>query len=228
MTRLIVLAAASVLAVTACSKPAEKAVAPGVAPAKEAPAAPAKVDLPAGAYTADPLHSTLIVRLDHLGFSHYTAQFADFDVKLQLDPANLTAASVDVTIDPKSLSLPHPPPGFKDELLGPDWLDAARWSTITYRSTSVLMAGPDSALITGDLTLHGVTKPVVLQAKFNGGYKGHPLDPNARAGFSITGAFKRSDFGMAAGIPAPGSKFGVSDEVQVIIESELIGPPLAK
>lgn len=230
MNRLIVLAAVSALAVAACSKPGEKAMPPpGVEPPKEGPAdAPLKVDIPAGEYKLDPLHSTLIVKLDHLGFSYYTAQFTDFDIDLTLDPAKPSAAAINVSIDPKSLSLPNPPAGFKNDLLGPDWLDAARWSRVTYRSTSILMAGPDSALITGDLTLHGVTKPVVLQAKFNGGYAGHPMDPNARAGFSATGAFKRSDFGISAGIPAPGSKMGVGDEVQVIIEAEFTGPPLAK
>jgi polyisoprenoid-binding protein YceI len=78
--------------------------------------------------------------------------------------------------------------------------------------------------ITGDLTLHGVTKPVVLDATLNGGYAGHPMDPNARIGFSARGAFNRGDFGIAYGIPAPGTTMGVSDRVEVTIETEFSGP----
>ena len=81
--------------------------------------------------------------------------------------------------------------------------------------------------INGELTLRGVTRPMVLDARFNGGYRGHPMDPNARIGFSATGVLKRSEFGITYGIPAPGTTMGVSDEVKVIVETEFSGPPLA-
>jgi len=68
----------------------------------------------------------------------------------------------------------------------------------------------------------------VLDAKYNGGYAGHPYDPNARIGFSAQGSFKRSDFGVSYGIPEAGTTFGVGDEVDVILETEFSGPPLAK
>lgn len=218
--------AASVLALGACSKPAEKAPAPTAE--KDAAAAPVKVDIPAGAYTLDPYHSTLIAKMSHLGFSGYTVLFSKFDAKLQLDPANLAATQLEVVIDPKSIVLPAPPAGFKDELLGMDWLDAARFSTVTFKSTAVAATGPDTATITGDLTLHGVTRPISLEAKFNGGYRGFAMDPSARAGFSAHGAFKRSDFGIAYGAPAPGSTMGVGDDVQLVVETEFTGPPLPK
>lgn len=84
----------------------------------------------------------------------------------------------------------------------------------------------DTLRVRGDLTLHGVTRPIVLEATFNGGYAGHPMDPNARIGFSAQGTLKRSEFGIAQGIPAPGTTMGVSDEVNVVIEAEFTGPPL--
>ena len=84
----------------------------------------------------------------------------------------------------------------------------------------------DTLRVRGDLTLHGVTRPIVLEATFNGGYAGHPMDPNARIGFSAQGTLKRSEFGRAQGIPAPGTTMGVSDEVNVVIEAEFTGPPL--
>jgi polyisoprenoid-binding protein YceI len=69
---------------------------------------------------------------------------------------------------------------------------------------------------------------VVLEAKYNGGYASQPMDPNARLGFSATGKFKRSDFGVTVGIPAPGATMGVGDEVQIVLETELSGPAAAK
>ena len=81
--------------------------------------------------------------------------------------------------------------------------------------------------ITGTLTLHGVTRPMVLEATYNGGYAGMPdRDPHARVGFSAHGAFKRSDFGIAFGIPAPGTTIGVGDAIDFSIEAEFTGPPL--
>jgi polyisoprenoid-binding protein YceI len=76
--------------------------------------------------------------------------------------------------------------------------------------------------------MHGVTRPIVLDATYNGGYVGHPMDPHARVGFSAHGVLRRSEFGLSAGIPAPGVSMGVGDQVSVVIESEFNGPALAK
>jgi polyisoprenoid-binding protein YceI len=227
------LAVSAVLALAACSPPtAKKVEAPAAAPSAAAPgASTAKFvmpQVPAGDYTLDKTHASLLFTVNHLGFSHYTAQFSDFDAKLKFDPANPSASVVEATIDPKSLSLPSPPAGFKDELTGKSWLDAGQYPAITFRSTKVEVTGANTADVTGDFTLHGVTKPVVLKATFNGGYAGHPMDPHARIGFSAHGTFKRSEFGIAYGVPAPGTTMGVSDEVEVKIESEFSGPALAK
>jgi polyisoprenoid-binding protein YceI len=224
-----ILPVVALLALAACSpKPAadKTAEAPVAAPAATAPKPP-KADIPAGDYTLDKSHASLVFSLSHLGFSNYTASFADFDAKLHFDQANAAASTLDVTIDPKSLTLPNPPPGFHDTLIGPQWLNAATYPAITFKSTKVETTGPDAGKVTGDLTLHGVTKPVALDVTYNGGYAGHPMDPHARIGFSAKGAFKRSDFGIAFGVPAPGTTMGVGDEVQVRIEAEFSGPPLA-
>jgi polyisoprenoid-binding protein YceI len=182
--------------------------------------------VPAGTYTLDKTHASLVFRVSHLGFSNYTARFEHFDAQLQFDPAKLAASSVIVDIDPGSLRLDNPPAGFVDSLLGPDWLDAKQFPQMTYRSTKVEVTSPSNLRITGDFTLHGVTRPVVLDAVFNGGYAGHPMDPHARIGFSAQGTLKRSEFGIAYGVPEPGSTMGVGDEVDVMIETEFSGPPL--
>jgi len=201
-------------------------------PAPEAAAAPAPIvpagtEAPAGTYKLDKAHASLDFRVSHIGFSNYTARFANWDAELQLDPKNPSASSVTATVDPASLMLPAPPKGFLDELLNEKWLGAKQFPQMTFKSTKVELTGPNTAKITGDLTLKGVTQPVTLDATFNGGYAGHPYDPNARIGFSAKGALTRADFGVKEGVPPPGSTMGVSDNVDIIIEAEFNGPPKA-
>jgi polyisoprenoid-binding protein YceI len=222
--------ALAALALAACSPsaptPAESAPAPEVAALAEPAAAPAPdvSQLPAGVYTTDPAHSTLTFHVNHLGFSHYTASFGTVKTELTLDPAKPETAKVAATIDLASLTLPAPPKGFVDELLGKDWLDKKTTPQLKFESTGVTKTGPATADIAGNLTLKGVTKPVTLHATFNGGYAGHPMDKHARIGFSVKGALKRSDFGVSLGIPVPPSTMGVSDDVTFEIETELSGP----
>ena len=218
------------LSASACSPSAPAPEAPASpAPAADTttPAAPDVSKLPAGAYKLDPSHASLTFKVNHLGFSFYTAQFEAFTADLQLDPANPAAASVTAEIDLAPLDLPTPPEGFKEELLGDAWLGAAQTPKMTFVSTGITMTGPATADVTGDLTLKGMTKPVTLHATFNGGYEGHPQDPHARIGFSAHGVLKRSDFGITLGIPAPGTTMGVFDDVAIAIEAEFTGPALA-
>ena len=219
------LAAGLAVALVACTPPAPQAP-EATAPAAPA-AAPVVADIPAGEYRLDKAHATLLFRVSHLGFSNYTGRFTNFDATLQLDPADLAAASVSATVDPASLDVPAPPAGFLAELKGPQFLDTAKFREITFRSTRVEPTGANSARIMGDFTLHGVTHPVELEATYNGSYRGHPMDPNARIGFSAHGVLKRSAHGVAYGVPAPGTTMGVSDDVEVIIEAEFSGPPMA-
>jgi polyisoprenoid-binding protein YceI len=206
----------AILTLAACSpKPAappEKAAAPTAS-------ATAKSTAPAGDYTLDMSHTNISFRVNHLGFSSYTANFDKAEGKLHFDPANPAAMTVEATIDPTSLDLNAPPKGFHDELMGEGFFDAKKFPTITFKSTKVEVTGANSAKVTGDLTLHGVTKPVTLDTTFNGGWAANSYD-GARIGFSAHGSFNRSDFGMGSGIPAPGTTMGVSDEVRFAIETE--------
>lgn len=212
--------ASSVLAAALC------AVLPYTACGANAPEAGTGA-IPAGKYAVDKAHASLVFRVDHLGFSHWTARFTHFDADLQFDPAKPASSRVEVSIDPASLTPDNPPPGFIEILQGAQFFDVGHFQHMTFRSTRVEAVGPNGLRITGDLTLHGVTKPVVLDATYNGGYAGHPMDPRARIGFSAHGALKRSDFGMGFGVPQPGSTMGVGDVVQFAIEMELSGPAWA-
>ena len=197
------------------------------AAAKPAPAPAANTKVPAGAYTLDKAHSSLIFRVNHLGFSHFTLRFTRLDAQLQFDPDNLAAAKVTVTIDPSSIETHYPEPAkidFDAHLRGEEWLNTAKFAEINFHSTKVEPTGRNTMRINGELELHGVTRPDTLEAKYNGGYAGHPLDPQARIGFSAHAAIKRSDFGIAYGLPAPGTTMGVFDPVEVVIEAEFNGP----
>jgi polyisoprenoid-binding protein YceI len=134
---------------------------------------------------------------------------------------------LEARVDPASVETLYPDPAFDFNavIAGGTFLDAATYPDLTFRSTRIRQTGPRTAAVTGDLTLHGVTRPVTLSVRYNGGYAGHPLDPGgARIGFSAEGALFRSDFGIGFGIPAPGTTLGVGDLVSLRIEAEFLNP----
>jgi polyisoprenoid-binding protein YceI len=196
--------------------------------AGDTPTPGTRANVPAGDYTLDKAHGSLIFRVSHLGFSHYTARFKRFDAKLKFDPADLAASQLTATVDARSIETDYPDPAkldFNAQLQNDKWLDTAKFPEMKFRSTRVEVTATNTLRVTGDLTLRGVTHPVVLDVTYNGGYAGYPFDPHARIGFSAHGTLKRSAFGMSFGIPAPGSNLGVGDDVEVIIEAEFSGPP---
>jgi polyisoprenoid-binding protein YceI len=202
----------------------------GVAVAAEAPGsppAPPPARPPAGEYQLDKAHASLVLRANHMGFSTYTTRFSRFDAQLTFDPSNIAASTVVTTIEAASFEMDAAPQMCLDIMKGPQMLDTAKFPQIVFRSQKVRLTGAKSMQITGTLTLHGVTRPMVLEATYNGGYAGMPdRDPHARVGFSAHGAFKRSDFGISFGIPAPGTSMGVGDAIDFSIEAEFTGPPL--
>lgn len=241
MKRFVILSA--LVALAACSQKdapsqtrAEPAqAAPAAAPAAEPAGEPSQVaahapNVPAGDYKVDKPHTTLIFRMNHLGFSHYTARFRRIDAELRFDPHNLTATQLTATIDARSIETDYPDPkyDFNAELQGEEWLNAGKFPEIALRTTQVEDLGNNALRVHGDLTMRGVTKPIVLDATYNGGYVGNPMDPQARIGFSARGVLRRSDFGISGGIPLAGTNMGVGDRVEVTIESEFTGPPMAK
>lgn len=188
-------------------------------------------DLPppvAGTYGMDLSHTRLLFRVSHLGFSNYTALFTKLDGTLTFDPAAPETMTLKASVDPASVETRYPDPAldFNALIAGEMFLDAAKYPVMTFGSTNIALTGRNTATVTGDLTLHGVTKPVTLTATYNGGYSSHPMDPGgARIGFSATGSLLRSDFGMGYGVPAPGTSMGVGDRVEIIIETEFTKAP---
>ena len=168
-----------------------------------------------GTYTADPSHSMVKWTVDHLGFTPYTGIFGDVSGTLTLDPKNPSAAKVDVTIPVAKVTtanagltahlLRAPKDGAKADFFGAAPADAR------FVSTRVVATG-QTAKVTGNLTLNGVTKPVTLDAKFYGaGKMPAMMGGKDGVGFTATTTIKRSDFGVGYGIPM------VSDAVQLDI-----------
>lgn len=181
-----------------------------------APSVPGKPDpslATAGTYTVDSGHSQVLFTVNHLGFSEYTGQFTNPTGTLTLDPANPSASKVEVTfpIDKVSTTVP----ALDAHLKKPEFFDAAQFPTAKFVSTRVEASGT-SAKISGNLTIKGVTKPVVLDARFVGAGKAVMGPPKTNVGFSATTTVKRSDFGVNYGIPM------VSDDVRLVINAAFV------
>lgn len=182
---------------------------------------------PPGTYRLDPTHARLVVDVDHLGFSRYLLFFRTMDATLAFDPAVPEGMALRATIDTTSVETLFPDPAydFNADLRGPNFLDAGTHPQATFTSTAIVLTGDRTADVTGDFTLRGIAKPLTLTVRFNGGYERQSFDPGgARIGFSATGVFNRSDYGMTYGIPAPGTTLGVADEVRLRIEAEFVNP----
>ncbi|WP_083491112.1 YceI family protein [Stenotrophomonas terrae] len=209
-------------AITACSKPADTA-APAATPAETAaapaeaaaaaPAAPeaAAIQIAAGTYKLDPSHTDVLVQWNHMGFSNPTAHFGNADGTLVYDAADVGKSSVEVTLPLSGLN--SFTAKFDEHLRSADFFDAAKFPTATFKSTKVEAAGTNKLSVTGDLTVKGVTKPVVLDVTVNGAGE-HPMMKVPSVGFDATTTIKRSDFGIGAYAPA------VSDDVKIRITTE--------
>ncbi len=184
--------------------------------AQGAPQVPGQQDasrVTAGTYAADPGHSLIAFEVNHFGFNDYYGIFGDVAGSLEIDPANLDAAKVDVSIPVASVTTASK--GLTEHLLRagkdggkPDFFGPAP-AAARFVSTSVKAEGM-MATITGDLTLNGVTKPVTCQAEFTGAGV-NPFNKKETIGFEAETEIKRSDFGVNYGIPF------VSDEVELDI-----------
>ena len=186
-------------------RPAFIALALIAAPALAQPAP----NVPSGTYSVDSGHTQVLFTVMHLGISEYTGQFTQPTGMLMLDTANPANDKVEVTfpIDKVSTTVT----ALDDHLKKPDFFDAAKFPEGKFVSTKVTVNGRN-ATIAGNLTLRGVTKPVVLQAHFTGGGP-HPMSKKPNVGFSATTTVKRSDFGVSYGIPM------VSDDVKLTINA---------
>ena len=188
------------------------ALAAGAAPVLANPTSQDPAKVPAGRYELDKRHASLVVKIAHMGgFSRYTMRFDGLDGGFAYDPANWQATAVNVTVDPKSIDTGNAP--FDKQIAG--YFEADKFPQITFASTGLTACADGKGTLTGDLTFHGVTKPVSLDVTFNG--VGHGVTPlSTRMGFSGTAKIKRSDFGVDNMI----LRQFTSDDVDLIFEVE--------
>lgn len=175
-----------------------------------APQLPGQADasrVAAGTYTVDNHHAQIQWTVNHFGFNDYFGIFGQPTGSLTIDPAKPNDAKVSVIIPVTELATSRA--DLTKHMLTPDFLDAAKFPTATFESTKVIATG-NTAKITGNLTLLGVTKPVTLDATFTGAGT-NPMTKKATVGFHGTTTLKRSDFGMTKFVPF------VSDEVKIAI-----------
>ena len=165
----------------------------------------------ADTYQLDPTHTNILFHANHFGFSNPSGHFGITTGTLAVDEKDPSKDVLDVTIDVKSLLTGVPK--LDEHLKSKDFLDADKFPTMTFKSTKVEASG-QTAKVTGELTLHGVTKPVTLDVKLNKQGE-HPMLKKAALGFSASGMLKRSDFGISAYVP------NVSDEIKIDIETEM-------
>ncbi len=166
-------------------------------------------------YKLDPGHTNVLASWTHLGFSNPSVNFGQADGTLVYDAAKPAASSVQVKLPLSGLSALAD--NFYDHLTGAGWFDAAKYPDATFKSTKVEAAGKNKLKVTGDLTIRGITKPVVLDVTLNKTGE-HPMAKRPAIGFDATGTVKRSDFGLGKNAPA------VSDEVRLRITTEALVP----
>ena len=162
-------------------------------------------------YVLDASHSQIVFTYNHLGFSTTTSMYSGFDGEIMMDAEAPANSSVSVSFPVMDLIT-----GWQarsDHFMSEDFFGAAEGDMVTFESTGIEVTGEDTGLITGDLTMNGVTKSVVLDAKLN--QRGdHPMANKPWAGFDATASVLRSDFNLGKFAPF------VGDEVQINISVE--------
>jgi polyisoprenoid-binding protein YceI len=151
-------------------------------------------------WTADTAHSRLGFFVNHLGIADVNGSFGTYEAKISSSKTDFSDAVVELSGDISSIYTGN---GMRDEhLKSPEFFDAAQFPKFTFTSKSFKKVKDKTYTVTGDLTLHGITKPVTLNAVLNGTAV-HPMTKKEMCGFKVTGSFKRSAFGIGTGFQAP-------------------------
>lgn len=164
-------------------------------------------------YVLDPSHSQVVFSYNHLGFSTTTGMFSGFEGEIMFDQEDPAASSVTVSMPVMSMITGWKPR--EDHFMSEDFFAATEDEMVTFTSTAIEVTGENTAKITGDLTLNGVTKPVVLDAKLNQVGE-HPMAGKPWAGFDATTTLVRSDFELGKFAPFVGDEVAI----QISIEAQ--------
>ena len=166
-------------------------------------------------WKVDPNHSKLLFSITHLGLADITGQFKKFDVTVTSSKPDFSDAVFDFSADVTSIDTEIE---MRDNhLKSPDFFEAEKFQKMTFKSTSIKSTGKDRYKLSGDLTMHGITKPVTMDLWYRGSAE-HPQTKAPLVGFQLTGTVKRSDFNIGSKFPAP----TLSDEVMIKADGEFL------
>lgn len=187
--------------------------------AAAAPGGPANTDpsaVPAGRYTVDPTHTRVQFSVSHMGFTTWYGDLTGATGSLVLDPKNPAVGKLEIALPVASVTTTNAK--LDEELRSPQWMDATAHPTVRFVSTRIVRNGPHAATVTGDLTFHGVTKPMTLKAVFNGAGT-DPIAKTYTVGFDGTTKIRRSEFGMKTYVPL------IGDAVEIRISAAFVQAP---
>ncbi len=184
------------------------------------PAAAQELSIPSGTYALDPTHTSVVWKVSHFGLSNYTGRFETVSGSIDLNAENPAESSVNITVDPASISTGFPFPEREDfdaKLAGAEWFNSPEYPEMTFTSTGIEVTGDNTGTITGDLTMMGTTLPVTFDVTMNAALEAHPmLSEQAAIGFSAVATIDRTEFGLENAAPA------VGPEVEIIVEAEFL------
>jgi polyisoprenoid-binding protein YceI len=165
------------------------------------PASPDPAAVTEGSYAVESSHTRVQFSVSHMGFSEWYGDFAGASGTLSIDPKQISASKLEISIPVASVTTTNAK--LDAELKSAEWFDADKFPAIRFVATRVERTAADRANITGDLTFHGVTRPIVLDARFNGAGI-NPLSKAYTIGFNATTTINRSDFGVKTYVPLIG------------------------
>lgn len=164
-------------------------------------------------YEIDMSHTNVLFDVNHLGYSNMIGRFGELKGTLVFDKENIESSKVEIVINTASIDTFHEKRN--EHLKSPDFFNAAEFPEMTFTSTSVKKTGDNTATLTGDFTLMGVTKQIDLDLVVNKAGE-HPFNKKEVAGFSASGMIKRTDFGMKYGVPM------IGDDIKLRIDLEAV------
>ncbi len=176
------------------------------------PATTTTTPLPAGTWKVDPVHSSVEFQVKHLGIATVKGQFTEFEGTLEVSPDGASAYG---TV--KTASVNTREPQRDTHLRSADFFEVDKYPEIGFRSTAIRPAGEDEFEIDGDLSIHGITRPVTLKGTLEG-IEPEDHQGNTRVGVSATGQINRSDFEMRFNAALGSGNVVVSDKVKILVD----------
>lgn len=174
-------------------------------------------------YTIDGAHSRIGFAIKHMVISTVRGQFHEFTSTVNVDEANPTSAEIEVEIQAKSIDTGQSMRD--DDLRGENFFDVANHPTISFKSTRIEPKGGSEYQITGDLTIHGTSKPVTLDATVEGPIANPAMmGGGTKVGVELRGQINRKDYGLTYSAPLETGGLIVAEEVRFEVDAEYVKP----